>query len=255
MSSQINPYTIDSSYPVPGVNNSSQGLRSNFSAIQKNFQETQNEINDLINKVIVSAPLTYGSNSSINNFGGMYNSNLSLFDFGLKVWNNGSISNPTTISMDFSKGPVQLIQLTGSALQTQNINLINFPSLGYSEIFLIFSSTNTPQYINFSSLSPNSSFATHGNFPINGLNLSTGIYTLSTTYPITFKISSYDGLTWTIEIPSATASIRNYTPSSSIGASGDTQGALAYDSNYIYICNGNYDGTTHIWNRIATSAF
>jgi hypothetical protein len=39
------------------------------------------------------------------------------------------------------------------------------------------------------------------------------------------------------------------TPASSIGAIGDKRGMIAWNSNYIYICTANYDGSTAIWRR------
>jgi hypothetical protein len=60
MPSQINPNSIDPNYPIAGENQSTAGFRSNFLAIQNQFIETEAELNDLTNKVLVSAALTYG---------------------------------------------------------------------------------------------------------------------------------------------------------------------------------------------------
>ena len=40
------------------------------------------------------------------------------------------------------------------------------------------------------------------------------------------------------------------TPSSSLGAAGDTAGTLRYDRNYIYVCVADYDGVSNIWKRL-----
>lgn len=45
------------------------------------------------------------------------------------------------------------------------------------------------------------------------------------------------------------------TPSASIGADGDVAGLVAWDSNYIYVCTGTYDGSTAIWARSAISTW
>ena len=45
------------------------------------------------------------------------------------------------------------------------------------------------------------------------------------------------------------------TPSSSVGASGDTAGMVAWDASYIYVCTANYDGSTAIWRRSAISTW
>ena len=39
------------------------------------------------------------------------------------------------------------------------------------------------------------------------------------------------------------------TPATSIGAPSDEAGMIAWDSNYIYVCTANYDGSTNIWKR------
>ena len=55
--SQINTNGINTNYPVPGQNNSSQGFRDNFSQIRTNLDTAANEITDLQNKVVVKAAL------------------------------------------------------------------------------------------------------------------------------------------------------------------------------------------------------
>lgn len=39
------------------------------------------------------------------------------------------------------------------------------------------------------------------------------------------------------------------TPATSVGASGDTAGMIAWNASYIYVCTANYDGSTNIWKR------
>ena len=43
-------------------------------------------------------------------------------------------------------------------------------------------------------------------------------------------------------------------PTSSLGEEGDKVGLVADDANYHYYCTGTYNGTTHIWKRIAWDA-
>ena len=45
------------------------------------------------------------------------------------------------------------------------------------------------------------------------------------------------------------------TPSSNTGATGDVAGMIAWDTNYIYICTGSYDGSTAIWKRVTLSTW
>jgi len=46
-----------------------------------------------------------------------------------------------------------------------------------------------------------------------------------------------------------------YTPSSSQGQSGDRQGDVAFDDNYVYFCKQDHDGATDIWTRAAMSTW
>lgn len=49
--------------------------------------------------------------------------------------------------------------------------------------------------------------------------------------------------------------MRQATPSSSTGAPGNTAGMIAWDSNYIYVCTADHDGSTAIWKRTALATF
>lgn len=40
-----------------------------------------------------------------------------------------------------------------------------------------------------------------------------------------------------------------------IGSTGDVTGTISTDGTYIYLCTGNYDGTTAIWKRITPSSY
>jgi hypothetical protein len=62
--SSINTNGINVNYPVPGVNNNSQGFRDNFASIKTNLNTAGTEITDLQNKVIVKQAL---ANSILNN--------------------------------------------------------------------------------------------------------------------------------------------------------------------------------------------
>jgi hypothetical protein len=57
MTSQVNPYNIDETFPVAGQDNPSQGFRNNFTNIQNNLQTIKDEIDDLHAKVLVKTPL------------------------------------------------------------------------------------------------------------------------------------------------------------------------------------------------------
>ena len=250
MSSQVNPSSINVNYPVPGVSQSSQGFRSNFLATQNFATQYVAEMNDIINKVIVSAPLIYGNgNSGINNFGGMQNSNLSLFDFALVTADIPASTANSVPTLSFSSIAVANISITSGTPVTQTINVANFPTLGYSELILQVEATTVPQFLNFSGIVPGGSITTSGESGIAGFNTSTANFAITTTNPYIIKISSTDGLNYVLD--SSTTAVAKSTTPSIVGAPGDTAGMIAYDSNYIYVCTANYDGITNIWKKSA----
>jgi len=246
MPSQINTNSIDPTFPIPGVNQPTQGFRSNFLAIQNALVETRNEMNDLINKVVVSAPLTYGANTSINNFGGMINSNLSLMDFAYTSYDYGDISSSSTQIVDFNVAHTHKFNLTVPSVQS--INVENFPNMGESEIVISVTANTTPQYVDFSAVTTNSNV--YSNFPNANLVIT------NTNYPYVVKLNSLDGPNWNVKLVSGPSIFYETTPpSSSVGASGDIAGMISYDSSYFYICVGNYDAHTSIWTRTTLSTF
>ena len=45
------------------------------------------------------------------------------------------------------------------------------------------------------------------------------------------------------------------TPSANTGSVGDVTGMIAWDTNYIYICVADYDGSSVIWKRVALATW
>lgn len=262
MSSQVNPGTINPSFPVPGVNQSSQGFRSNFLAIQNAFSQYVAEMNDVINKAIVSAPLTYGSsNSAINNFGGTLNSNLSLSDFGYASYTQGNIAGSSTQVIDFTQGYYQQLQITAGTPQTQTLQIANFPGLGYSSVLLDITATSVPQYVNIASLVPGATVSVVGGAGIAGYSKANANFAVTqTTANYQLQLSSVDGTNWFVSAPYGTAVARTPAPTTSYGAPGDTAGMIAYDGvgsvgGNIYVCTADYNGSAKIWLKAALGVF
>jgi len=44
-------------------------------------------------------------------------------------------------------------------------------------------------------------------------------------------------------------------PASNVGVAGNVAGMITWDTNYIYVCVGTYDGSTAIWKRVALSTW
>jgi hypothetical protein len=252
MSSQINPNAIDATYPISGVNQSSEGFRRNFLAIQNAEKETVNEINDLINKVIVSAPLTYGANANVNNMAGMPISNVKLLYFGCGISDHGQITSCGSENFDFAEGQHHILDIEGSNIHVF-FNPVNFPNNGYSELVIDVTTATPPQYINFDNLS---SFGNiYGGANITGFNSNSNIFTIVDTNPVQLTVGSYDGLNWTISAMQGQAASPMYTPASNIGKIGDTKGSITFDDNNLYICVANYTGNTAIWKKVMLSSF
>lgn len=49
--------------------------------------------------------------------------------------------------------------------------------------------------------------------------------------------------------------IRSTVPLTMVGSAGDVAGTIAYDSDYLYVCYGNYDGSSNIWKRVALATW
>lgn len=112
MASQVNPNTIDITYPVAGQDNNSQGFRDNFTNIQNNFQTVKDEINDLHAKVIVSSPL---NGVAINN--NMY---------GNVIYNPTFAGNITYGSGTFASTSYAYHALSSNSVLTTNVFVKNF---------------------------------------------------------------------------------------------------------------------------------
>ena len=49
--------------------------------------------------------------------------------------------------------------------------------------------------------------------------------------------------------------VRQSVPSANTGSTGDKSGLIAWDASYIYICTGDYDGSTAIWKRVSLATW
>ena len=208
-------------------------------------------MNDVIAKVIVSSPLIYGANTSINNFGGLQNSNLALLDFALVTSNITAATANSVPTLNFANTAVANIFISSPNSVTQTINLASFPQLGYSEMAIQVMASVVPQFLNFANIVPNGVITVAGNNGFAGYNTTTANFAITSAMtPYEIKIGSTDGTNFVLD-SLTTAVAKSYTPSSNVGTFGDTAGMIAYDSSYIYVCTGNYDGSTIIWKKAA----
>jgi hypothetical protein len=109
--SSINTNGINVNYPVPGVNNSSQGFRDNFASIKTNLDTASTEITDLQNKVVVKQAL---SGAVLNNdMANTLISNASTRSFRATMYNlGGDLSG--IVNVNASLGDVQYGTINGN---------------------------------------------------------------------------------------------------------------------------------------------
>ena len=237
--SQINTNGINVNYPVPGVNNNSQGFRDNFAAIQTNLNTAGAEITDLQNNVVVKSAL---ANTTINN--NMANtliSNALTRSFRASTYNLGNnISN--TITINASLGDVQYGTISGNT----TIAFAGWaPSGTQSNLQLELNVSNSQAVISFPTqvsmtgsygVETLENFANVGNIP-----------TVSIPYGVSqleYRLSTIDcGNTITIEPfnrPRIDTQIQQRTPSPT-GFQGDVAGTVSVDANYMYVCTGTFN--------------
>jgi hypothetical protein len=275
--SAINTNGIKTNYPVPGINNDSQGFRDNFTSIKNNLDSAGTEITDLQSKVIVKSGLT---GATLNNdMANTLISNAVVKSFRASTFNLGN--NITTSGSDVklvnvSQGDVQYGTITGDTT-------INFgawaPSGTQSNVQLILTVANTQATIKF----PNTTIDSTGNiiagmgysaralenYSSNGSPAISTVYTNTVSLPknafqvsggvakLQYMISTEDCGT-TLEIHPINRNqkanqISTRTPAA-IGAQGDTAGTICSDGTNLYLCTGNYDGSTVIWKKITLAS-
>lgn len=141
--SAINTGPIDVNYPVPGVNNNSQGFRTNFAAIKNNLDTAGNEISDLQGKAVLKSALT---GTSLNNdMANALISNASVQGFRSTTFNLGN-NLANTVIVDLTNGDVQY----GTVAADVQIQFARWAPTGtQSNVELILNVANANANINF----------------------------------------------------------------------------------------------------------
>ena len=186
--STINTNPINVNYPVPGVNNNSQGFRDNFASIVTNLNTAATELTDLQNKVVVKQALigTVVNNDMANTL----ISNASTLSFRATTYNLGN-SLAGTVLVNASLADVHY----GTVSANTTINFGSWPPTGtQSNIQIRLSiAPNTSPVITFSGnvlASNNTGATTLENFVANG-----GLVTVTAPYGVSemdYNISTTD---------------------------------------------------------------
>jgi len=121
--SNINPQSIDGTYPIAGQDNNSQGFRDNFTNTVNNFTFAAAELTDLQNNAVLKAALgSVGQTGTpINDMNYAY---LTHPQIKGAVETKNAIGNVTsgTFNVDWSTGHFQTVELVG------NTAILNFSS-------------------------------------------------------------------------------------------------------------------------------
>lgn len=254
--SQINTNGINVNYPVPGVNNNSQGFRDNFATIRTNLNTATSEITDLQNNVVVKSAL---ANTVVNN--NMANtliSNALTRSFRASTYNLGNnISN--TVVINASLGDVQYGSISGNT----TLQFAGWaPSGTQSNVQLILNISNSdagrqsvisfPPQVSMTGtygVETLENFANVGNVPT--VTIPYGVNQLE------YRLSTTDcGNNITIEPynrPRISTQVQQRTPAPT-GFQGDVAGDIAVNANYVYVCTGTFDSTTVVKSISATYA-
>jgi hypothetical protein len=184
--STINTNPINVNYPVPGVNNNSQGFRDNFASIVTNLNAAGTEITDLQNKVVVKQALI---GTTINNdMANTLISNASTRSFRATTYNLGN-ALAGTVLVNVSLADVQY----GTVAANTTINFGSWaPSGTQSNVQLNLSISNNLSTISFPAnvvLSPDTGATTLEHYSNIGGNLAVTVpngvsqlnYLISTT--------------------------------------------------------------------------
>lgn len=252
--SAINTGSIDVNYPIPGVNNNSQGFRDNFNGIKSNLDTAGTEITDLQNKAIVKSALT-GITLS-NDMDNTLISNALTQGFRNTTYNLGNNLNGT-VNIDLSKGDVQYGTVTGNTAITFSKWA---PAGTLSSVQLILTVSNPLYTISFPS-SVTIGTSTLENYVYTGPSGNVtvmGSLGLDSPSVLHYVFSTRDCGT-TIEVtpvnrPRKATQIVNDVPTGSVGVPGDRTGSVAFNSTYLYLCTADYDGTSNIWKRVTLNS-
>ena len=252
MTSAINTNGINVNYPVPGINNSSQGFRDNFAAIKTDLNTAATEITDLQTNVILKQALT---GTTLNN--DMANgiiSNVLTRGFRASTYNLGNDISGVII-INASLGDVQYGTITGNT----TVQFAGWaPSGTQSNVQLQLAVGNTSAVLSLPSevtIDGASGVETVENFA----NVS-GTPTITIPYGVTqldYNFSTLDcGNTITIEPynrPRQSTQIQQRSPSPT-GLPGDVAGTVAVDANYLYVCTDTYDSIANTVYVTATTS-
>lgn len=124
MASQVNPNTIDITYPVAGQDNNSQGFRDNFTNIRTNLLQVKAELEDLQSKVVLKSALTGASLDNNMNGDDLTGNAAPLYDLSVtgNLYINGGITNRSYTYEARSNGGTLAANTTFNTFYIDNVS-------------------------------------------------------------------------------------------------------------------------------------
>ena len=176
MTSQINPNLINGAYPVAGQDNSTKGMRDNFTNIKTNFTFAAAEISALQSSVVTSGA------ASVNDLDGALIFGAQVRNITAPVVSWGTQSG--TVQINWSAGQYQTITASGSLVLAFVAD--SYPPAGvYGQVKIKVTINNIAHTLTLPAT------VTVNNQGIQGLNTSTNVITFAATgvYEFLFETS------------------------------------------------------------------
>jgi len=129
MTSSINPNNIDTTYPIAGQDNDSQGFRDNFTNIKTNFEFAETEIDDLQAKGIFKSALT--GTTLDNDMAGAVIKNTKTQAY--RAVREDLLSLSGAVAMDYTLGNYFKVTMTGNI----SLSFSNIPAAGNQAFFTL----------------------------------------------------------------------------------------------------------------------
>lgn len=137
MAFKLNINSIDTNFPVPGVDNPSQGFRDNFSIIDNNFLEVDDVLGSL-DEVAVRV----NTANDFNGQGSIENVQLKkVFEPVNLSWDT-STEGEDSIDCNWSEARLYVIKVNDTTNPLQ-INLRNWPAAGYAKMSILLTKEGT----------------------------------------------------------------------------------------------------------------
>jgi len=241
MASAITTTNIDTTYPVAGQDNDSQGFRDNFTNLKTALDTAKTEISDLEAKAVLKSAL---SGDSLSNDG----AGAVIEDFEMKDMSETRIAKGTTggtVTCDYEAGPYVTVTTNASI----TLAFSNFPAAG--KVGTIRVEVNFANVAHTMTLPSAVSIGEDQLIGSNGAN----VITVDRTGVHIFEFTTDDAGS-TIAVSDLLRNNRaiEVRTCAAVGQAGDKAGDIAADATNLYVCTASHDGSTNIWKKLVLQA-